>query len=47
MDSIHFKTDFNMNKEKEKLLFTSFISLLFTVSKLYYTYYHLMLLMMV
>ena len=44
MDSIHFKTDFNM---KKKNLFTAFIPLLFTVSKLYYTYYHLMLLMMV
>ena len=46
IDSIHFKTDFNM-KKKKKILFTSFIPLLFTVSKLYYTYYHLMLLMMV
>ena len=46
MDSIHFKTDFNMNK-KIFFLFTSFIPILFTVSKLYYTYYHLMLLMMV
>ena len=46
MDSIHFKTDFNM-KKKIFFLFTSFIPILFTVSKLYYTYYHLMLLMMV
>ena len=34
MDSIHFKKDFNMKKK----IFTSFIPLLFTVSKLYYTY---------
>ena len=46
MDSIHFKTDFNM-KKKILFLLNSFIPLLFTVSKLYYTYYHLMLLMMV
>ena len=46
MDSIHFKTDFN-TKKKIFFLFTSFIPILFTVSKLYYTYYHLMLLMMV
>ena len=45
MDSIHFKTDFYM--KKKIVLFTSFIPLLFTVSKLYYTYHHFMLLMMV
>ena len=38
--------DFNM-KKKIFVLFTSIIPLLFTVSKLYYTYYHLRLLMMV
>ena len=32
---------------KKKILFTSIIPLVFTVSKVYYTYYHLMLLMMV
>ena len=46
MDSIHFKKDFNM-KIFFFLFFTSFIPLLFIVPKLYYTYYHLRLLMMV
>ena len=36
-----------MNKKQIFFLFTSFIPLLLTVSKLYYTYYHLMLLMLV
>ena len=46
MDSIHFKTDFSM-KKKCFFAFTSFSHLLFTVSKLYNTYYLLRLLMMV
>ena len=46
MDTKHFKMDFSM-KKKYFFFFTSFIPLLFTVSKLYYTYYHLSLLIMV
>ena len=46
MDSIHFKTDFSM-KTNILFVFTSFSRLLFTVSKLYNTYYLLRLLMMV
>ena len=46
MDSIHFKTDFSM-KNNVFFAFTSFSHLLFTVSKLYNTYYLLRLLMMV
>ena len=44
LDTKHFKMDFSM---KIFFFFTSFIPLLFTVSKLYYTYYHLSLLIMV
>ena len=46
MDSIHFKTDFSM-KKNVFFAFTSFSHLLFTVSKLYKTYYLVRLLMMV
>ena len=46
MDSIHFKTDFSM-KTKYFFCLHFLHSLLFTVSKLYYTYYLLRLLMMV
>ena len=46
MDSIHFKPDFSM-KKKVFFAFTSFSHLLFTVSKLYKTYYLVRLLMMV
>ena len=39
MDAKHFKIESSLNK-----IFTSFTPLLSTVSKLYYTYYHLRLL---